>query len=34
MCGADLSDMDEEKPDDKEGNPCKKSGQGKGKDRS
>ena len=28
MCGADLSDLEEEKPRDREGNPGKKTGPG------
>jgi hypothetical protein len=33
MCGADLSDLDEEKPGDREGNPGKKPDQEKGKNK-
>jgi hypothetical protein len=32
MCGADLSDLEEEKPRDREGHP-KKTGKDKGKDK-
>jgi hypothetical protein len=34
MCGADLSDLDEEKTRDREGNPGKETGQDKGKAKS
>ena len=33
MCGADLSDLEEEKPRDREGNPSKKTGKDKGKEK-
>jgi hypothetical protein len=33
MCGADLSDLEEEKPRDKEGNAGKKPGLDKGKEK-
>jgi hypothetical protein len=33
MCGADLSDLEEEKPRERECNPGKKTGKDKGKDK-